>query len=178
MKYKKNKISINESESNLLFILLICILGFALLPISIIMQVIFLLLKQYTVLIILDSILIGIILLIAIYFFLKCFCSSVTIKKEVIIIQEMLFIKKYISFEDIASVEVTEYSKSNPLLNDLWGKNISLFGKDNQLVLKFAYNDEAYNVLKSKLEKTPEELVIDDENNIYDQYYQKMKDNA
>lgn len=163
MKFKMNKISLNESKTNLLITLFSIIIIFALLPVSILFQVILLIIEQFVLLIILDSILILLLLLISFYFVLRCFGSSVTINNDSILVTNMLFSKKEISYSEIDSVTTDHYSKGNQLLNELWGECIILTDKSDKELLKFTYNAIALNLINEKIEILNN--VIENENN-------------
>ena len=152
MKFKMNKISLNESKTNLLITLFSIIIIFALLPVSILFQVILLIIEQFVLLIILDSILILLLLLVSFYFVLRCFGSNVTINNDSILVTNMLFSKKEISYSEIDSVTTDHYSKGNQLLNELWGECIILTDKSDKELLKFTYNAVALNLINEKME--------------------------
>lgn len=177
MKFRKNRIAIADNDSNVLFYIFIAVTGCVLLPISIFIQILLLLQKKYVGLVIADSILIFLLLIVLGYFILKCVFSTVTLKNEVVTLNDMIFFSKNLSYDDITKIEVNPYSKTNPLLNDLWGKYIFVYGKDDQIIFKFAYDELAYNMLLKKINKENQKTTVDNNENQYDQYYQKMSEN-
>ena len=177
MKFRKNRIAITDQGSNVLFYIFIAVTGCVLLPISVFIQILLLLQKKYVGLVIADSILIFILLIILGYFLLKCAFSSVTLKNEVVTLRDMIIFSKSLSYDDITRVEVDKYSKTNPLLNDLWGKYIFIYGKDDQVIFKFAYDELAFNMITKKINKEKNNYKQESTENQYDQYYQKMSEN-
>lgn len=153
MKFKKNKISINESESNALFKILVIGLGFILLPLSISIQIIFLVLKQYAALVLIDCLLMFGLLIVALVFFFKCSGSKVIINDDNIICQELFLLKRTININEIKEMKAKKYSKNNQLLSDLWGKCIFLYDDENNELLRFSYNEVAYKLLLNKISK-------------------------
>lgn len=166
MKFKKNKISINESESNALFKILVIGLGFILLPLSISIQIIFLVLKQYAALVLIDCLLIFGLLIVVLVFFFKCSGSKVIINDDNIICQELFLLKRTININEIKEMKAKKYSKNNQLLSELWGKCIFLYDDENNELLRFSYNEVAYKLLLNKLSK--QKTSIEDASSVKD----------
>lgn len=166
MKFKKNKISINESESNALFKILVIGLGFILLPLSISIQIIFLVLKQYAALVLIDCLLMFGLLIVVLVFFFKCSGSKVIINEDSIICQELFLLKRTIKINEIKEIKAKKYSKNNQLLSDLWGKCIFLYDDENNELLRFSYNEVAYKLLLNKLSK--QKTSIEDSSSVKD----------
>jgi len=171
MNIKKNKLQIfkpnNKSFTFIAIILAILLITSALL------QVILILNKLHTPLVIVDSILLTILLITYLLLLLKCKFSTVTIKKEVIIVKNMAFSTKIISYEDIKSIEQAAYSSNNKL-NEIWGDYIYVYDNDDTLLFKFSFDQKAFDLINEKLNKncTKQDQKNDES---YGNYYNKMK---
>ena len=152
MKFKKNNLFLQNKNQEFINNLIL-IVSASLFGVSVILQVVFLLCKLYVALIIVDIIFILILVALAIYFILKCFCSYIVLKNEVVIIRNMQFINKTISYEDFGNVVVKPYSDKISLLNKLWGEYIFVYDTENRLLFKTSNNEEVFNLLNARLQK-------------------------
>lgn len=171
MKIKKNQTQL-FNPGNKSFILITIILAILIIS-SAVLQVVLMLNKLHTPLIIIDSILLFVVLITYLVLFLKFKLSTVTLKNEIIIVKNMGFSTKIISYEDIKTIKQAAYS-SNKKLNEIYGEYIYVYDNNDILLFKFSFDQKAFDFINNKLYKMnnkPEQKV--DES--YEKYYNKIK---